>query len=158
MSRRSNQMSKTLLALSATLFSLVGCQSVSNPVNSTSSTTPMEILAQNSQKAVLAQMSLKTAQAESLKRMQVQQAKFTTDIINSNYIGSPEVLLNSIANHFGYRYLENGPTRTLPIVNFTDRKQTGFETVKDVGVFIDGYANITVDHQNKTILLTYLPR
>lgn len=151
-------MSKTLLALSAALFSLVGCQSMSQSVNTSPSSTSLEILSQQSQKAVLAQMSLKTAQAENLKNLQVKQAKFTTDIINANYIGSPEVLLNSIANHFGYRYLENGPARTLPIVNFTDRKQTGFETVKDVGVFIDGYANITVDHQNKTILLTYLPR
>lgn len=151
-------MSKTLLALSAALFSLVGCQSMSQSVSTSPSSTSLEILSQQSQKAVLAQMSLKTAQAENLKNLQVKQAKFTTDIINANYIGSPEVLLNSIANHFGYRYLENGPARTLPIVNFTDRKQTGFETVKDVGVFIDGYANITVDHQNKTILLTYLPR
>lgn len=151
-------MSKTLLALSAALFSLVGCQSMSQSVNTSPSSTSLETLSQQSQKAVLAQMSLKTAQAENLKNLQVKQAKFTTDIINANYIGSPEVLLNSIANHFGYRYLENGPARTLPIVNFTDRKQTGFETVKDVGVFIDGYANITVDHQNKTILLTYLPR
>lgn len=151
-------MSKTLLALSAALFSLVGCQSMSQSASTSPSSTSLEILSQQSQKAVLAQMSLKTAQAENLKNLQVKQAKFTTDIINANYIGSPEVLLNSIANHFGYRYLENGPARTLPIVNFTDRKQTGFETVKDVGVFIDGYANITVDHQNKTILLTYLPR
>lgn len=155
-------MLKPILALSSILLCLGGCQTVSTnsnrAINQNPSVESLDILSQRTQEAVLAQLSLKTAQAETLKNMQTKQAKITTDIINTDYIGSPEVLLNSISNHFGYRYLENGPTRMLPIVNFTDRKQTGFETVKDVAVFIDGYANITVDHQNKTILLTYLPR
>ncbi len=151
-------MSKKLFALSATVFFLFGCQSTPKSIQASPSVASIEILSQESQRAVLAQMSLKTAQAENLKGIQVKQAKFTTDIIDANYIGTPEVLLNSVANHFGYRYLENGPSRTLPIVNFVNRKETGFELVKDIGVFIDGYANITIDHQNKTILLTYLAR
>lgn len=151
-------MSRKLIAITSTVFFLFGCQTTPDTIQATPSYASIEILAQESQRAVLAQMSLKTAQAETLKNIQVKQAKFTTDIIDSNYIGTPEVLLNSVANHFGYRYLENGPSRTLPIVNFVERKQTGFELVKDIGVFIDGYANITIDHQNKTILLTYLAR
>ena len=91
-----------------------------------------------------------------MKNLQVKQAKFNVDVINANYIGTPEVLLNSIANYYGYRYLETGYQRTLPIVNFTNRKQTGFELVKDIAVFINGSANIIVDNQNKTITLSYV--
>ena len=114
------------------------------------------LLAQESQKAVLAQESLKNARVDQMKNLQVKQAKFNVDVINANYIGTPEVLLNSIANHYGYRYLETGYQRTLPIVNFTNRKQTGFELVKDIAVFINGSANIIVDNQNKTITLSYV--
>lgn len=135
---------------------LIGCQSHNQMLKESElSSASIDILAQESQKALLAQKSLKTAQAEELRQIQRKQARFNVDLISANYIGTPEVLLNSIATSYGYRYLESGSSKTLPIVNFTDRKVTAFELVKDVGVFVDGYANITVDHQNKTIILTY---
>lgn len=148
----------SLGAVCALIFT--GCQSNPNMGKkigaSQMSESTIEILAQESQKAVIAQQSLQTAQAEHLKTLKVKQARFNVDVINANYIGSPEILLNSVANHYGYRYLENGAAHTLPIVNFTNRKETGFELVKDIGVFVDGHANITIDHLNKTIVLTYL--
>lgn len=148
---------KTLITISTILcVSLTaGCQTTNTISQDTIAQSSIEILAQESQKALLAQQSFKTAQAEQLRQIQVKQARFNVDVIDANYIGTPEVLLNSIANTFGYRYLEAGPVRPLPIVNFTNRKVTGFELVKDVGVFVDSYANITVDHQNKTIVLQY---
>ena len=122
------------------------------------SATALDILTAESQKAVLAQQGYKTKQASYQQSLQVKQRNFSVTVLDVDYIGPPEVLLASIANNFGYRYLENGPTRTLPIVNFTHRKETGFEVVKDVGVFIDGYDNITIYNQNKTIILNYLTR
>lgn len=147
---------KTLLLVVGATMLLAGCQTQSNLIsNSELSSSSLEILAQESQKALIAQQSLKTAQAEHLKQLQAKQARFNVDLINANYIGYPEILLNSIAATYGYRYLEAGPAKTLPIVNFTNRKVTAFELVKDIAVFIDGQASITVDHQNKTIVLTY---
>lgn len=147
---------KSSLALPLVGFALIsGCQS--GYVSSEQSQgVSLNILAEESQKAVLAQESLKNARVDQMKNLQVQQAKFNVDVINVNYIGTPEVLLNSTANHYGYRYLETGYQRTLPIVNFTNRKQTGFELVKDIAVFINGSANIIVDNQNKTITLSYV--
>ena len=146
---------KTLLVIaSASIFA--GCQGHSNLISESAlSTTSLEILASESQKALIAQQSLKTAQAADLEIKQKKQARFNVDIINANYIGAPEVILNSVANTYGYRYLEAGPTKTLPIVNFTNRKVTAFELVKDIAVFVDAQATITVDHQNKSIILTY---
>lgn len=147
---------KTLLLVVSASMLATGCQTHTSLIsNSELSATSLEILAQESQKALIAQQSLKTAQAEHLKLKQAKQARFNVDLINANYIGYPEILLNSIAATYGYRYLEAGPAKTLPVVNFTNRKVTAFELVKDVAVFVDGHANITVDHQNKTIVLTY---
>lgn len=146
---------KTLFIVASTAL-LVGCQNHSKLISESAlSTSSLEILATESQKALIAQQSLKTAQAADLQIKQQKQARFNVDLINANYIGAPEVLLNSIANTYGYRYLEAGPSKTLPIVNFTNRKVTAFELVKDVAVFVDAQANITIDHQNKTIILTY---
>lgn len=146
----------TLLTLPI-VFSFGGC--VSNQIDrSELSAAPLNILAQKSQEAVLASNSLKNARLENLKQIQQQQAKIDTDLIVLDYIGAPENLLNSIANHFGYRYLEVGAQRSLPIVNFTSRQETGLEAIKDIAVFVDGYANINVDQQNKTVLLTYIQR
>lgn len=144
----------TLLTLS--LIGLSGCQTSQNINQEVLSDAPLQILAQKSQDALLASTSLKNARLENLKQIQIKQTKIDTDIMTVDYIGTPEMLLNSIANQFGYRYLESGSHRQLPIVNFTNRKETGLEMVKDVAVFLDGYANINVDVQNKTILLTYL--
>lgn len=148
---------KTIVGASvAVAMLLTGCQSTTttslNPVS------PLNIIAQESQKAVIAQQSLKTAQSAQLRELQVKQARFNVDVLNVNYIGTPQVLLNSVATHFGYRYLEAGPERALSVVNFTNRKVTANELVKDVGVFVNGQANIVIDHQNKTIVLQTLPR
>lgn len=146
---------KTLFIIASTVL-FAGCQGHSNIITESAlSTSSLEILATESQKALIAQQSLKTAQAADLEIKQKKQARFNVDVINANYIGAPEVILNSVANTYGYRYLEAGPTKTLPIVNFTNRKVTAFELVKDIAVFVDAQANITVDHQNKTIILTY---
>ncbi|OIH08586.1 hypothetical protein A7M79_07165 [Acinetobacter baumannii] len=154
-------MFKKSTILAASILLLAGCQSIDNKAAISSSMNPssaLEILAQKSQDAVLAQQSLKTAQAENLREIKIKQANFTTTVIKVDYIGSPDVLLNSVANRFGYRFLENGYARTLPIVNFSNRQETGFELVKDIAVFLNGEANITVDNQNKTILLTYISK
>ncbi len=146
---------KKLLLISCIAQVLVGCQTSHVVDANTMGTAPLEILAEESQKAVLAQQSLKTARLEEMKTLQVRQSKFNVDVLNANYIGTPEVFLNSIANHFGYRYLEVGKKKTLPIINFTNRKETGFELIKDTAIFVDGYADIVVDNQNKTISLAY---
>lgn len=146
----------SLICLGLMSVALVGCHGKSNLVKESElATSSLEILADESQKALIAQQSLKTAQAEALKQIQKKQARFNVDVVNVNYIGKPEVLLNSVANSYGYRYIEAGSAKTLPVVNFTNRKVTAFELVKDVAVFIDAYADINIDHQNKTLTLIY---
>ena len=148
---------KTIVGVSiAVAMLMTGCQSTYN--SDLNPVSPLNIIAQESQKAVVAQQSLKTAQEGQLRNLQIKQARFNVDVLNVNYIGTPEVLLASVAANFGYRYLEAGPVRALSVVNFTNRKVTANELVKDVGVFINGQANIVIDHQNKTIVLQYLPR
>ena len=145
-------------AIAISTASLVGCQTNTSALiqqNETAQLSVLSIIAQESQKALLAQTSLKNAQQQRVEKLRIQQSKINNDFILVDYIGAPELLLTSTAQHFGYRYLESGKKRALNIVNFTNRKVTGTELVKDIATFIDGQADITLDHQNKTILLSY---
>jgi hypothetical protein len=145
-------------AIAVASVSLAGCQSNTSALikhNESAQLSVLSIVAEESQKALLAQTSLKNAQKERVEKLRIQQSKINHDLILVDYIGAPELLLTSTAQHFGYRYLESGKKRALNIVNFTNRKVTGTELVKDIATFIDGQADITLDHQNKTILLTY---
>ncbi|WP_180099686.1 DotD/TraH family lipoprotein [Acinetobacter sp. YH12153] len=148
------------LAIAVSSLALVGCQTTPNTSalithNDAAKLSVLSIVTEESQKALLAQQTLKNAQKAQVEKLRVQQSKINHDIILVDYIGAPELLLTSTAQHFGYRYLESGKKRALPIVNFTNRKVTGTELVKDIATFIDGQADITLDHQNKTILLSY---
>ncbi|HFG7030938.1 TPA: hypothetical protein ACGIK9_003438 [Acinetobacter baumannii] len=145
------------LTLLASSLALTGCQSTSalSSENDVARLSVLEVIAEGSQKALIAQQNLKNSQQKQVEELRIKQSKINHDLILVDYIGAPELLLTSVSNHFGYRYLENGKKRSLSIVNFTNRKMTGTELVKDIATFIDGQADITLDHQNKTILLTY---
>ena len=135
-----------------------GCQTSISALSTNNSeirTNVLDIIADESQKALLAQQSLKNSQEQTLKTLRIKQSRIDHDVLIVDFIGMPELLLASTAQNFGYRYLENGRKKALPVVNFTSRKLTGTELVKDIAVMIDGNADITLDHQNKTILLTY---
>lgn len=147
-----------LLVVSIAASTLVGCHSSTSALikpNEASQLSILNVVAEESQKALLAQTSLKNAQQQRVEKLRIQQSKINHDLILVDYIGAPELLITSTAQHFGYRYLESGKKRALNLVNFTNRKLTGTELVKDIATFIDGQADITLDHQNKTILLTY---
>jgi hypothetical protein len=47
-----------------------------------------------------------------------------------DFVGDSQTLLQSVAYRFGYRFIEAGNIRQLPIVNFHKRKMTGADLVK----------------------------
>ncbi|HDI2501422.1 TPA: hypothetical protein PKT65_003505, partial [Acinetobacter baumannii] len=48
-----------------------------------------------------------------------------------------------------------GNIHQLPIVNFSKRKLTGFDLIKDVGLQLGNSATVDVDENDKTITLIH---
>ncbi|HCA5182306.1 TPA: DotD/TraH family lipoprotein [Acinetobacter baumannii] len=143
---------KKYFGILATVLAISGCQSY-NP-SQLHVSSPLQILSQASQEALIAQQNLKNTTAIHMQQVQNKQLNINHDLINIDYIGDPVPLLKSIASQYSYRFVESGPTQELPIVNFNKKSLTGVEALRDISSFIST-ASITLDHQNKSILLTY---
>ncbi|WP_323127859.1 DotD/TraH family lipoprotein [Acinetobacter pittii] len=102
----------------------------------------------------MAQQNLKNSSAIQMQTVQKKQGSINHDLLNIDYIGDPIPLIKSISRQYGYRFVEAGPTHELPIVNFNKKRLTGVEALRDVSAYLNT-ASITLDHQNKSILLTY---
>ena len=142
---------KLLAALSCSLV-LTACSSTNTSHLNVSS--PLQILSDASQEALIAQQNLKNSTAIHMQAVQQKQGSINHDLLKIDYIGDPVPLIKSIASQYGYRFVESGPTHELPIVNFNKKSLTGVEALRDISAFMNT-ASITLDHQNKSILLTY---
>lgn len=144
-----------------TIFSMVvtGCSTLhDNSLSSLQVTapSPLEIISQETQKAMNAQMSLTKYRQAYNETLAIQNLDFSKDKIRVNYIGKPQGILESIAIKYGYRFLEQGyRTDNLPTVNFTDYNATPEDIVIAVDSQLQQTANIAIDKQNKTIVLIY---
>ena len=128
-----------------------GCASTMSPLNVSS---PLQIISEKAQEAMIAQQNLKNTTAIHMKSLHEKQGNINHDLLRIDYIGDPLPLIKSIASQFGYRFIESGPTHELPIVNFNKKSLTGVEALRDISAFLNT-ASITLDHQNKSILLSY---
>ena len=118
--------------------------------------SPLEIISQETQKAMNAQMMLTKYRQTYNETLGANYLDFSNDKIRLDYIGKPQGLLNSIAIKYGYRFLEQGyRTDNLPTVNFTNYYATPEDIVISVDSQLQQTANIALDKQNKTIILIY---
>lgn len=116
--------------------------------------SPLSIISEASQEALIAQQNLKNSTAKQMQSAQNKQGSINHDLLKIDYIGDPIPLIKSISSQYGYRFVESGPTHELPIVNFNKKSVTGVEALRDISAYLST-ASITLDHQNKSILLTY---
>lgn len=118
--------------------------------------SPLEIISQETQKAMNAQMMLTKYRQSYNETLNAHYADFSTDKLRVDYIGKPQGILNSIAIKYGFRFLEQGyKTDNLPTVNFTNYYATPEDIVIAVDSQLQQTANIALDKANKTIVLIY---
>ena len=146
----------SILLMGLTLTGIVGCQSyyyVPSPKFDVES--PLGILSKNAQDAVAEQQTYALTQRQFTENLAINQANFRKDVIIVDFVGDPQTLLQSAAYRFGYRFIEAGNIRQLPIVNFHKRKLTGFDLVKNTALQLGKSATVEVDELNKTITLIH---
>lgn len=138
---------------------LMACQShnYSSAVerNPTYNITPLQIISQESQRALTAQQHLlkyRQAQTESLD---YRQRRFDTDRILLDYIGKPSNVLSSIAIKYGYRFVQVGQPHDLPTVNFTRVHGTPEDIIINLNAQLGQSASISIDKGQKVISLVY---
>ncbi|MGP9668691.1 DotD/TraH family lipoprotein [Psychrobacter sp. AOP31-A1-22] len=115
----------------------------------------LEIISQESQKALNAQKMLVAYREQYNNTLDYRRKSFTEDKVKVDYIGKPQPLLNSLAIRYGYRFLEYGVERDLPTVNFTDYWSTPENIVVNLSAQLGDQAGISVDKQQKVITLVY---
>lgn len=115
----------------------------------------LQIVAQESQKAVLAQQILTKYRQTYLDQISYRQADFENENTMVDYVGKPQAVLASLAIKYGYRFIEVGHTHELPIVNFTKFYGTPEQIVIAVDSQIGDQAKISVDKSQRVITLDY---
>jgi defect-in-organelle-trafficking protein DotD len=83
------------------------------------------------------------------------QALLSRDVVEVNYIGKPQALLQTFANRYGYRYVEVGKRIDLATVNVYVRNQTPIDVLRSVGQQIDQGADVDLDRDTKEVRLVY---
>lgn len=143
---------------------LTGCATMSANNNrvALSKTAPsyqtesaLDIVSQESQKALLAQQVLTKYRQTYSETMDYRQRSFEQDRVMIDYIGRPQTALASIAIKYGYRFIEQGTMHDLPVVNFTQYYATPEQIVVSIDAQIGGAAKVSVDKHNKVITLIY---
>jgi defect-in-organelle-trafficking protein DotD len=83
------------------------------------------------------------------------QSSLNFDIVNIDYYGQPQELLQSFAYRYGYRYAEIGAWRKLKPINIRVLNSSPEEVLRNIGYQIDKGADVTLDQKSKIIRLSY---
>lgn len=115
----------------------------------------LQIVSQESQRALLAQQSLTKYRQTYLDQISYRQADFENDNTMVDYVGKPQAVLASLAIKYGYRFVEVGHTHELPIVNFTKFYGTPEQIIVAVDSQLGDQAKISIDKSQRIITLDY---
>lgn len=115
----------------------------------------LEIISQESQKALNAQKMLVAYRDQYNNTLDYRQRDFSTAKVKVDYVGKPQALLSSIAIRYGYRFIEYGAERDLPTVNFTNYWNTPENIVVNLNAQLGDQASISVDKDQKVLTLIY---
>lgn len=83
------------------------------------------------------------------------QSSLNTDLVDIDFIGAPQEILQTFALRYGYRYVEIGKFTRLNPVNVRVTKASPENILRNIGYQIDKSADVTLDQKTKTIRLTY---
>lgn len=147
-----------VFAAMATFFSVTGCTSLHQGIDrnvAIQTYSPLEIISQESQKALQAQQILTKYKQAQNQTLDFRQKSFETDKIVVDYIGKPRNVISSVAIKYGYRFDEVGQIRDLPIANFTQVYTTPEQLLVNLNAQLGNQADIAINKNEKIITLVY---
>lgn len=147
-----------LFITAATIFSVVGCTATHSGINrnvNIQTYSPIEIISQESQKALHAQQILTKYKQAQNQTLDYRQKSFETDKIVVDFIGKPRDVISSVAIKYGYRFIEVGNPRDLPIVNFTQVYSTPENLLINLNAQLQNQAELSINKNEKIITLVY---
>lgn len=151
------KLSTTMVVLTA-IFAAAGCSTFKKNNDTTvdiQTYTPIQIISQESQKALNAQQILTKYKQAQNQTLDMRQKSFETDKILVDFIGNPRNVISSIAIKYGYRFIELGNPTSLPTVNFTQVHSTPEELLINLNAKLSEHASIAINKNEKVITLVY---
>lgn len=113
------------------------------------------LIAEKAGVAADAQRDFAQMQAEHRAELAIKQARLEDDRVDIDYIGSPQELLQTVANRYGYRYVEIGARTNLKPVNIRFANTDAVELLRSVGQQVHASADVVLDKSERTIRLVY---
>lgn len=147
----------THIVLLLVVGSLFGCASTPVPVEEDTEAFASKVIADKVGVAADAQRDYAALVNEDRAVMLKKQAAFDADLIDVDYIGKPQELLQTLAHRYGYKYVESGKRNDLRTVNIRVRRTSPVEVMKNVGYQIDSMADVVLEKNAKVLRLNYKP-
>lgn len=136
-------------------FLLTGCSERYTKNDSSASDFSNQIIAQRASEAAKEQAAYVAAVNNDKAVMGRKQSSLNTDIIDIDYIGAPQELLQTFSYRYGYKYIEIGKYVRLKPINVRVKNTSPENVLRNIGYQIDHGADVTLDQRTKTIRLTY---
>lgn len=152
LSRRYSRFATVSLAMA-----LAACASAPRPtpLAADSEAFASRLIAEKVGVAADAQRDFAQLQAEHHAELALRQAQIDADRIDIDYIGSPQELLQTVANRYGYRYVEIGKRTNLKPINVRFDDTAPMELLRTVGHQVNASADVVLDKPERTIRLVY---
>lgn len=148
----------THIAFLLVIGSLVlGCATTPEPVEEDTEAFASKVIADKVGMAADAQRDYAALVNEDKAAMLKKQAALDVDLIDVDYIGKPQELLQTLAHRYGYKYVESGKRIDLRTVNIRVRRTSPVEVMKNVGYQIDAVADVVLEKNAKVLRLNYKP-
>lgn len=137
------------------LLPLAGCAftPASDPV--TDDVYANRLMAEKMAIAADAQREHAALVAEGQSRVSRKQEMMQLDLINVDFIGMPQELLQTIAYRYGYRFIEVGPRQQLRSINVKVEQTSPVEVLRTIGLQVDRNADVVLSVPSRTIRLQY---
>lgn len=139
----------------ALVIALAGCAATRPTSEVSHEVYANRLLADKMAVAADAQRDYAALVAEGKSRVERKQEMLQQDLINVDYIGMPQELLQTIAYRYGYRYVEVGHRQQLRSINVKVANATPTDVLRSIGQQIDRQADVVLSLPSRTIRLTY---
>lgn len=148
---------KTAVPVLILLLGLTGCATTPEPVEEDTEAFASKVISEKVGVAATAQRDYVALVNDDQEVKLKKQAAMASDLVNIDYIGKPQELLQTIAVRYGYRYIESGKWADLRTINIRVQKTSPIEVLRNIGYQIDAYADVVLEKNTKIIRLTYKP-
>jgi len=145
----------TKRALFVLVIFLAGCASTRPMGEVTHEVYANRLMAEKMSVAADAQRDYAALIAEGQARVERKQEMLQQDLINVDYIGMPQELLQTIAYRYGYRYVEVGQRSQLRAINVKMTGVSPTDVLRSIGQQIDRQADVVLSLPTRTIRLNY---